>query len=172
MEFMMLRFVLAGIFIISAYKWGDWNNWDKYYSTMLFFGMGDIIYFAIFHNIPLWRFETSILFPPMNELFVIFTIFFSTTLLFLSNLPKNLYHQIAYMFFWIIIYITIELFTLSIGMVTHHHGWNMWYSLLFDIILFPLLILHYQKPILAWIVAFIFLVIIMKIFTIPFMISS
>ncbi|MDF2675115.1 MAG: hypothetical protein K0R09_3384, partial [Clostridiales bacterium] len=87
MKFMIIRLILASASIISAYKWGDWKNWKRYYPTMLFFGMGDLIYFSFFHNKLLWAFTPSLLVRSINELFIIFTVFFSTTLLFLSNFP-------------------------------------------------------------------------------------
>jgi hypothetical protein len=171
MKFMLIRLVMAAIFILCAYKWGDWKNWRKYYPTMLFFGMGALIYTVTFHTKPLWQFQTDFLVPALNELFVIFTIFFSTALLFLSNLKKKLIPQIVYILLWIALYMSIELFTTSIGMQKNSNGWTIWWSLLFNIIMFPLLILHHKKPLFAWILSFIFLASIMKIFSMPFIVS-
>lgn len=172
MKFMLIRLIMACIWVISAHKWSDWKNWKKYYPTMLFFGMGDLIYIVVFHNNLLWKFETHILVHPINELFVIFTIFFCSTIIFLSNFPKKLYAQITYIIFWIALYMIIEFFTLSIGMITHHNGWNIWWSLLHNTIQFPLIILHHKNPILAWSIALAFLVFIMKIFNVPFTVVS
>jgi hypothetical protein len=169
MNFMLIRFILASILIISAYKWGDWKNWKKYYPTMLFFGMGNLIYVTVFHDKPLWKFQPSVLVPSINELFIIFTIFFSTTLLYLSNFPKNLYHKILHIILWVAIYMAIEIFTLLIGMIKYTNGWTLWWSLLHNTIQFPLLALHHRNPILTWIIALIFLVIIMKTFNVPFL---
>jgi hypothetical protein len=171
MKFMLIRIILASISIISAYKWGDWKNWRKYYPTMLFFGMGDLIYISVFHDNLLWKFHSSILVPSINELFVIFTIFFSSTLLFLSKFPKNLYHKFLYIALWIAIYMALEIFTLIIGMIKYDNGWNLWWSLLHNTIQFPLIFLHHKNPILAWIIAFIFLGIVMKTFNMPFLLS-
>jgi hypothetical protein len=168
---MIIRLILASASIISAYKWGDWKNWKRYYPTMLFFGMGDLIYFSFFHNKLLWAFTPSLLVRSINELFIIFTVFFSTTLLFLSNFPKKLYLKITYTLFWIALYMAIEIFTALIGMMQYYNGWNLWWSLLHNTIQFPILILHHKNPILAWIIALIFLGIIMKIFNMPFILS-
>lgn len=167
MKYTLIRLVMAAAWLFAAYKWADLNNWRKYYPTMLFFGMGDLIYNVVFSNKRLWSFESDYLVPSINELFVIFTIFFSTTLLFLSKFPKKLYRKIIYITLWITLYMTIELFTTSIDMQKNSNGWNIWWSLLHNSIQFPLLILHHKKPVLAWIIALSFLFLIMNIFNVP-----
>jgi hypothetical protein len=172
MSYMLIRFVMASVWIASAYKWSDWRNWRKYYPTLLFFGMGDLIYVAVFQKTPLWILDTKILAPGINEIFVIFSIFFPGALIFLSNFPRNLNKQIVYILLWISLYIFIELFTTTIGMQKNYRGWNIWWSLLFNFVMFPLLILHHKNPILAWTASFTFLVIVMKIFNVPFTVSK
>lgn len=168
MKFMLIRLIMAFLWVICAYKWSDWKNWKRYYPTMLFMGMGDLIYYLVFHDKPLWKFQTDFLVPSLNELFVIFTIFFSTILLFLSKLPKKLSKQITWILLWILIYTVQESLASLINMFTYHNGWNIWWSALHNIIMFPLLILHQKKPILAWTISLIFLFIIMSIFNVPF----
>ena len=172
MKFMLIRLVMVIIWISACYKWGDWKNWRKYYPTMLFFGMGDLIYTAVFHNKILWQFQTKVLVPPINELFVIFGIFFPTTLLFLSKFPKNLYHQVLYIGLWVALYMLIEIFATSLEMQKNYNGWSIYWSLLHNVIQFPLVALHHKKPIAAWIIALIFLTIIMKTFNVPFIIPK
>jgi len=169
MKFILIRIIMVFIFLFSAYKWGDWKNWKKYYPTMYFFGIGDLIYVIVFHDKPLWRFPNTFLVPSLDELLLIFTIFFPTTLLFLSNYPKKLYKQIAYNSIWIGIYMLIEILDLKLGIIEYYNGWNLWWSLLHNTIQFPLIALHHRKPLLAWGAAFVFLVFIMKVFNVPFM---
>jgi hypothetical protein len=138
---------------------------------MLFFGMGDLIYHLVFTEKPLWKFQADFLVPPLNELFIIFTIFFSSTLLYLSKFPKKLSSQITWIIFWILLYTAKESLTSLINMFTNHNGWNIWWSVLHNIIMFILLILHHKNPILAWIIAFAFLFTIMSLFNIPFIVS-
>jgi hypothetical protein len=135
---------------------------------MVFFGMGDLIYITVFHDKLLWRFPTNFLVPSLDELLLIFAIFFPTTLLFLSNYPNKLYKQIVYNGLWIALYMFIEIVDLKIGIVKYTNVWNLWWSLLHNTIQFPLLALHHRKPVLAWVIALIFLAIIMIIFNVPF----
>jgi hypothetical protein len=171
MRFTLIRLILAAIFILAAYKWGDWKNWKQYYSTMMFFGFGDLIYHVVFEKRHLWEFQLDYIAGPINELFVIFTIFFATTLLFLSNYPKKFYHQVIYISFWVAIYMLIEILTLRVGMLKYYNGWNLWWSLLHNYIQFLLLALHHKRPLLAWTIAIIFLYIIMSVFNVPLTIN-
>jgi hypothetical protein len=167
MKFLLIRIIMAGVWITCAYKWGDWRNWRRYYPTMLFFGFGDLIYHLVFKDKHLWVFQSNILALSINELFIIFAIFFPTTLLFLSNFPQTRGKQVKYLAFWISLYIAIELFTTSIGMQKNYNGWNIWWSLLHNAVQFPLLILHHKNPILAWTIALMFLAIVMRYFDVP-----
>ncbi|ERI91917.1 hypothetical protein HMPREF1982_02960 [Clostridiales bacterium oral taxon 876 str. F0540] len=69
--------------------------------------------------------------------------------------------------FWIAFYLAIEIFTTSITMQKNSHGWNLWWSLFHNSSQFPLFILHHKNPVLAWIIAFLFLGFIMKTFGVP-----
>lgn len=170
MNYILIRFITVTVFLVSAYKWGDWKNWKKYYSTMTFFGMGDLIYITMFNDKPLWDFPTNFLVSPLDELLLIFGCFFPTVLVFLYHYPKKLFSQIAYNSLWIGIYTALELINLILGTVEYYNGWNIWWSLLHNTVQFPLIALHFKNPILAWIVAFIYLVVTMIIFNVPFIV--
>jgi hypothetical protein len=164
---LLIRGIHAALWIGAAYKWGDWKNWSKYYPTMLFMGMGDLIYNLVFFNKKLWGFDPGILNPIFNELIVIFTIFSCTVLIFLTHFPKTLIKQFQYITLWAIIYIIIEVIMLNIGMQHNENNWNIWWSLLHDFYQFPLIAIHYKRPYLAWALAITILIIIMKIFGVP-----
>jgi hypothetical protein len=170
MKFILVRVISILIFIIGAYKWGHWKNWKKYYPTMLFFGMGDLIYVSVFHHNPLWKFPTNFLVPSLDELLLIFMVFFPTTIWFLSNYPKKPFAQIVYNAAWIALYMFIEVVDLKLGIIEYHNGWNLWWSLLHNTIQFPLIALHHWNPILSWTIALIFLITIMNIFNMPFVV--
>lgn len=154
--------------ISLVYKLADWKQWKKYYPTLLFYGMGDLIYHTVFEKKHLWIFQSDFLAPPVNELFIYFAIFVPNILLFLSRFPERFTHQIAYIVLWIGIYMAIELFTTSIGMQRNYNGWSIRWSLLHNIIVFPLLIIHHKKYyVVSWITALAFMVLIMIIFKVP-----
>ncbi|KNY27366.1 CBO0543 family protein [Pseudobacteroides cellulosolvens] len=171
MNYILIRIISVSIFLVTAYKWGDCKNWKKYYPTMCFVGMADLIYVAIFNDKPLWDFPTNFLISPLDELLLIFGCFFPTVLVFLSRYPKKLLNQIAYNSMWIGIYMALELINLNLETIKYYNGWNIWWSLLHNTIQFPLIALHNKNPIVAWIIALVYLVICMKSFNVPFLVN-
>jgi hypothetical protein len=65
----------------------------------------------------------------------------------------------------------IEIIDLKIGIIEYNNAWNLWWSLLHNTIQFPLVALHNRKPVLAWIIALIFLGIIMLVFKVPALVN-
>lgn len=45
---------LSLISILICYKLGDWKNWEKYYSTILFFILSSVTCVILTYNHPLW----------------------------------------------------------------------------------------------------------------------
>jgi hypothetical protein len=167
----LIRCVHAALWAAAAYKWGDWKNWSKYYPTMLFMGMGDLIYNVVFFNKKLWTFHPGHINPIFSELMVIFTIFSCTVLIFLTHFPKTFFKQFQYITLWALIYIIIEIVLSNMGMQYNENGWTIWWSLLHNFYQFPLLAIHYKRPYLAWFLAITILIIIMRIFGIPLIIN-
>ncbi|PIB57799.1 hypothetical protein, partial [Pseudomonas sp. 2822-17] len=54
---MIIHIVIKLLFLFAAYKWGDWEKWEKYYPTILFFIIGDLLYNFLFYNYPMWLFN-------------------------------------------------------------------------------------------------------------------
>ncbi|GFP76632.1 hypothetical protein bsdtw1_02735 [Clostridium fungisolvens] len=169
----LIRVIMSIIWISLAYKFADWKNWKIYYPTLLFYGMGDLIYNVAFKDNLLWKFEVDYLVPSINGLFIYFAIFVPIILLYLSKFPKQFIYQVGYILLWIGIFTSIELFTTSIGMQKNYNNWNIWWSVLHNVIMFPIIILHHKKHyVLSWSTALIFLVFIMNIFKVPIFLSK
>lgn len=164
---LLIRGIHATLWLVAAYKFGDWKNWSKYYPTMLFMGMGDMIYNLVFYEKMLWFFNPGFLNPIVNELLVVFTIFSCTVLIFLTHFPKTLFKQFGYISLWVAIYIVIEVFMMNIGLQYSKNGWSIWWSLLHNFYQFPLIAIHHKRPYLAWTLAIAILFIIMTIFKVP-----
>ena len=72
-----MRIIHSVIWIILAYKLGDWKNIKKYIPTLLFWGFGNCVYELIFFNKPLWLFIDPIFKSHIIVTFFnIFTVFF------------------------------------------------------------------------------------------------
>jgi hypothetical protein len=165
---LMLYFAFILAWVIITYRFGDWKNWRVYYPTILFFCTGNLIAYAVFHHSPLWEFKSNTFSHFTIDLIQMIFIFSCTTILFLQYYPKNLAKQILYILMWVVIYSGIELVFHLLGGIKYNSGWSIWWSATHNMYQFIFLRIHYKKPILAWILAFITLGIIMTIFRVSF----
>ena len=146
---------LAVVSILICYKFGDWKNWMIYYPTILFFILSNIVCVLLIYNHPFQFYESGILNRTFSDLFICITVYPSTVMLFVPNFPKKITKIITHILFYVAIYTIAELIAVKLGYFTYHNGWNIWYSLIFNFTLFPVLILHYKKPLYAWVIALI-----------------
>lgn len=51
--------------------------------------------------------------------------------------------------------------------ISHHNGWNLWWSAVLDVALFAALRIHKRHKLLAWLFGFTFTVFLWKLFNIP-----
>jgi hypothetical protein len=152
------------ITLLICYKWGDWRHWKNYYSTILYFMLGDFIYLVLFNKTMLWTYNTDILNHTLINLLIIFTVYPSTILVFLPYYPKLITMKVVYISFWIVLFAAIEYISHILGCLSYHNGWNIGWSIIFCLIMFPLQHLHYVKPLLAWCFSIIELVIFIVLF--------
>lgn len=146
----MFRFLLVAIFIISAWQFSDWKNWKLYYPTILYMQVGDLTYCLVSKFKPLWQFESPYAGKVISELIVVFIKFPCLVLLFISNCPSTRARKIMYILAWIFLYTFVEFVSYQSGAISYHNGWNIFWSFGFNCLMFPLLILHYKKPLWVW----------------------
>lgn len=147
--------VLTALFsIVAAWRWGDWRNWNKYHSTMLFIALGNLTYNFIAANHLLWRFTPEHFnYYIITELIYTFIVLPASVLLFLSNYPDDVLKKVIYYIKWIFIFIAFEYFFLINDGIVHQNGWNIWWSLIFLFLMFPLIRLHHTKPLWGYLLA-------------------
>jgi hypothetical protein len=81
------------------------------------------------------------------------TVYPSVMLVFIPYFPKLIEKKILYILFWVSLVTTVEFISYRLGSFSYDNGWNLGWSLIFTIIMFPLIYLHYKKPLWAWILA-------------------
>jgi len=148
----MLTVIVAIVSIASAGKWGDIKNWQKYYSTIVFFMAADLAYNALTASKRLWEYS-GILPHEFISLFVMFTIYPSVMLIFLPKWPSKALQQVIHILKWVIIFSAVEWVVSLYGEIAYHNGWNIWFSVLFNCVMFSTLILHHKRLLLAWPIA-------------------
>jgi hypothetical protein len=164
----MFRLVIASIWVLADYKWADWRNWKKYYPTILFMSLSNLIYIILTYNHPLWELIDPIFKVTFTILLMTIIIWPASVLLYLTRFPKNDdFKKVIYVLKWITLFILIEWILLQFNQYRYSNGWNIWCSLAFNTVMFPLLKIHYEKPQLAWLFAFILGASIIYFFKVP-----
>ncbi|WP_373687524.1 CBO0543 family protein [Clostridium estertheticum] len=142
---------LVSIYI--CYKLGDWENWIKYYPTILFFILSSVVCIVLTYDHPLWLYKPQILNHTFTDLLISITVYPCTIMMFIPHLPKKLPKIILHISIYVAVYTIPELIAVKLGYFTYHNGWNIWYTIIFNYIMFPIIILHYKKPLYAWLIA-------------------
>lgn len=163
-----MHFITAFIVIFAVWRWGDWRNWEKYHLTMLFVVAGNLLYNFLTSNYFLWRLDPDFL-PnhSLTEMVYSFIIFPGTVILFLGNYPEGTRNQILHQIKWILIYIGTEGIFLLTGRIIYQYGWNFWCSLAFLCVMFPIIRIHYKRPLLAYLLSGVVAIVVLWIFNIP-----
>lgn len=149
-----MHLIIALFFILAVWRWGDWRNWQTYNASMLFTIMGNFLYNFLYADQLLWQMKSSFsLSYKMVELIYSFTILPLTTLLFLTNFPKEFNKQFFRILTYIAIYTCLELAMIQFGVIQYYRGWNFWYSVAWDSMMFTVIALHFKKPLISYLVS-------------------
>ncbi|WP_088104134.1 CBO0543 family protein [Halalkalibacter urbisdiaboli] len=169
-----MHIIYNALFLLGGWRWGDWRNWEKYYPTILFFILSDLLHNFLTYNHQFWHFQENVFpLPFLNHttisLIIMFVCYPVTILIYLGYFFKTnkWKKRIFYFVFWVMLYLSVEYINLYIGLISHHNSWNMWHSVLFVIFMFIIFPIHYKKPLLAWIISGIVLIFILTQFELP-----
>ena len=171
-----MHLFLGPIFILLSLRWGNWKKWKEFYSTIQFFILGDLLYNFLLARYPMWEFSPfkyeRFILPnhTLLNLFSMLTLYPSSVVLYLSNYPaqRSKMTKIIYILFFSFIYIFIEFIDFKVfKIISYYHSWNFSWSILFDISMFSLLILHYKKPGIALLISLVIVISLFFIFNVP-----
>ncbi|MCC3355367.1 CBO0543 family protein [Bacillus sp. REN16] len=164
------------VWIAALFIWGDWRNFKKYYPTYLFLLMGDFLYLYFLSDYyPMWTYVPQGLDQDIGltnthiSLSIMAIKYPATILIFLGRYPeeKTWLKQMGYIFIWSGIYAVNEAFDSYFGLIKYDNGWNIWWSILFNLVMFSILRLHHVRPFRAWVASFIFVLFLWFIFDVP-----
>lgn len=160
-----MNLIIAILVILLAIWKGDWRNWEAYYPSMLYIALAAFVYeFISYDQFQLWQLEKGPFLNNMNAHFVHNLIINPFTIMvYLSNYPSE-GKKIWYNFRWIIIFWLVECLASWMKVITYHNGWNLGWSLLFTIMMFPMVRLHYVNKRLALPLSVFFTVLLLVMF--------
>lgn len=142
--------------LLVAWKWGDWTHWRKYHSTLLYLVSMALLYEFFAQDYKLWQFHAD---PLTNMTWTILLYTFLTmpanVFVFLSRFPegKDRGRQTLHYAFWIAIYMAGEILLVIGKRISYQNGWTLLMSFLFDCIMFPMLRLHFTRPLVAYVLS-------------------
>lgn len=142
--------LLAAAGNIVCWRLGDWKKWKEYYATILYAYTGNLVYNILCFNRPLWSFGDLAYRYPALDLAVMALVYPASVILYLSHYPRRPYAQVLYIVMWAGIFAAVEVAAYYTGGFVYYNGWTFWYTVVFNLIMFPLLRLHYKRPLLAW----------------------
>lgn len=158
---------INALYLLAGIIWGDWRNWKNYYSTILFFMLGDFLYNFLLYNKSMWIFHDLVL--PNHTMITILamTISYSATvLIYLGMFPKGWKKRSLWFLLWSGLFLSLEYINSKLGFITYHNGWNIWWSVLFTGVIFIILPIHYKRPLLAWFFSIVIIISLLSIFNV------
>ncbi|WHY03078.1 CBO0543 family protein [Neobacillus sp. DY30] len=165
---------MNGLFLIAGLKWGDWRNWSKYHSTILFFWFGDLLYNFLCKDYLMWEYKETMFgqnILPNHltiSLLIMFVAYPATVLIFLGNLPDKTMKKVLWLLFWVALFSLVEYINLRyLDLIEHHHQWTMAWSVFFNLIVFFILLLHNKHPIAALIISIPIILFFVMFFDVP-----
>ncbi|MDR3563701.1 MAG: hypothetical protein P4N59_20020 [Negativicutes bacterium] len=147
-----MRIILAVLGIVCALLLTKWRHWKDYYPTIVFMIALNATMATITHDHRLWIFMPSSILTShtVSDLMHTYITFPVTVLLFFSHYPRRKTHQLFFILAWAALYSWVEFLFEQLGLIVYTNGWSFLWSALFNCVMFPILRVHYQYPLLAW----------------------
>ncbi|UUZ83409.1 hypothetical protein LJK88_05855 [Paenibacillus sp. P26] len=139
---------------------GDWRNWRKYYPTILFLFVNDLLYNVLTYNYSMWKFNPVSFDKYIYSNHTLITLginfinFPAIVLIYLGHYPERKILQLFYVLAWSLLNTMIE-YTIwaTIKGISYYHGWTIGWSFLINLMFYTSLRLHYLRPMAAWLFA-------------------
>ncbi|WP_066309067.1 CBO0543 family protein [Bacillus sp. FJAT-29814] len=169
-----MHILFNALFLAAGVKWGAWRRWREFYPTILYFISVDLLKNYLLYNHLMWTYQETFFAKSLLQnhtfinLMIMAIVYPSTVLIYLGRFPDERWKQILWLALWIFVYWIVEFINLKfLNLINHHHGWNMGWSLLFLMVMFPMLRIHHKNPLLAWFLSVIFILFLWNVFDVP-----
>lgn len=162
----MYLLIVLVVYAFFAYLFVDWKNWRDYYPTVMFFIVCNLFYNFIFYNHTLWKYKAVTVSWLNHTLIEIsFTLFVIpiVIMIYLRFYPKKK-KPFIYVAAWVAYFSALEFIFFKKGLFIYENGWNIFWSTIFNLIMFTVLRIHYKNPIAAFAVSIPLITILLFIF--------
>ncbi|WP_044337025.1 CBO0543 family protein [Rossellomorea aquimaris] len=160
----MFHIVVIVVIILSSLKWGSWNRWKEFLPTIYYFSFFNMFYQYISYTMKaVWELDGFFINMFVTDSLYTMIAYPCLVVLFLSHYPEEIRMKILYNFKYIGVAILIEWAAWTMESIEYFEGWNLWWTLLFYFIMFPMLSLHYRNP---------FRALVLSVFVVAFLLIS
>ncbi|WP_421382767.1 CBO0543 family protein [Bacillus salacetis] len=152
----MYLLLVVVVYIIFAYLFVDWKRWKDYYPTVQYYLICNLTYNFLFYNHTLWKYKAVTvdwLNHTLIELTFSFFILPVVLMIYLRYYPKNSRKSLVYVAVWIAYFTFIEYIFYKRGLFVYENGWGAGWSLIFNLIMFTMIRMHYKNKLLALIIS-------------------
>ncbi|WP_201715208.1 hypothetical protein [Rossellomorea arthrocnemi] len=170
----MILFLLL-VYVFLGWRFGNWKEFYSYYPTLLFFIIGDLLSQFLLYDYSMWEFRTITPFGDsihlnhtlisLSKMVIQYTV---TITIFIGRLPSSKLGKLCWIILWTGIYGLTEGISHLLGMMTYHNGWHYGWDILFNLMMFTVLIVHHKNPILGWIISFPIILFLFIFFDVPY----
>ncbi|MGM0851120.1 MAG: CBO0543 family protein [Bacillota bacterium] len=150
----MFHVVVIVVIILSSLKWGSWYRWREFLPTIYYFSFFNMFYQYISYTMKaVWELDGFFLNMFVTDTLYTMIAYPCLVVLFLSHYPEEIRMKIFYYFKYIGVATLIEWAAWRMDAIEYFEGWNLWWTLLFYFIMFPMLRLHFKNPVRALLVS-------------------
>jgi hypothetical protein len=139
------------IYVFFAKHFVDWKRWKEYYPTVQYFIICNLLYNFIFYQHTLWKYKAvtvSWLNHTLIEIAFSFFVVPIALIIYLQYFPKKK-SKFVYVGVWISYFSALEFIFYKKGLFVYENGWNVSWSILFNLITFVMIRVHYLNPLMA-----------------------
>ena len=156
--------VMLSVFLCSL-KWGSWSRWREFLPTIYYFGFFNMFYQYLSYTVKaVWELNGFFINMFVTDTLYTMVAYPCLVVLFLSHYPEEWRIKIVYYLKYIGVAILIEWAAFQTDSIEYFEGWNLWWTVLFYCIMFPLLRLHHKNPIRAFILSVLVIVFLLNSF--------
>lgn len=163
-----MHILIIIIVIIAAWRWANWSRFHQFHATMLYITAMNLLYYFFTSDYSLWSFQSIIGIPEhVLDLLHAFIVLPLSVIIFLSNVPETFIQKMLYIAKWMFVYIVFEWIGSYMGAIDYDNGWSLDWSILFVLVMFPMLIVHYNRPFIAYGLSIITITALLLLFDVP-----
>ncbi|SFD45182.1 hypothetical protein SAMN05216238_101401 [Lentibacillus persicus] len=165
-----MHILIALSVTLAAWRWADWARFETFHPTILYIVSMDLLYYFFTYDYQLWIFRSNLGVPEeVVDLLHTFIVLPGATMIFLSKFPAERISAIFYTAKWVFVFFSIEWVFHLFNLIQYDNGWSLVWSAIFLIVMFPMLILHCKRPLIAYGLSVVVIALLLIIFNVPWL---